>query len=191
MLRIEPSLGESIQTTAQRAVQFSDDRDAPVQFDFNGVHIVVQTGDTELEVIAQWDSECKRQSDEYHASPQYAFDQAEKEVRRKRFQKTVTNLCACLPACILRGDDVVVRWVGEFARPADHVGVIFDPYVLVDKLEAAGYVNNAYVGDDEVKASRLKQARWMIGQAINCLALGIPPHPVLIEFARQYAQEAD
>lgn len=190
MLTLEPGAGESIQRTAQDAILMATDGNESVYFKFNDVSITVRPGDTTDAILRQWESETQQQMAEYQASPQYATDQAMREGAREKAQAAVTMLSACLSACIKGGDRAVVSWVGQFAGPSDYRGVEFDRAGIVRKLKAAGYVNEEYVGDPEVPTDQAKMARWIIGQAISGLVLGMSPHPILAQFADRYSNLA-
>ncbi len=67
------------------------------------------------------------------------------------------------------------------------------PQVLQDavnkalrELEAIGYKNNAHVGRTEW--TRQTIGEYIVGQAINCLRHGLPPHQVTRKFAEDFAK---
>lgn len=69
---------------------------------------------------------------------------------------------------------------------SDHSGLGYNKQVLADALESAGYKQNDCVGDPEVKSSQRIFARWLVGQAIDCLREGMSLHPSIQKFANDY-----
>ncbi len=75
----------------------------------------------------------------------------------------------------------------ELTEKADDCGVKFSTSALADSLEAAGYKENENVTDDpDWLNTKDRLGRYIIGQIINCLRSGMPPHPVALKFISEY-----
>jgi hypothetical protein len=90
----------------------------------------------------------------------------------------------------LDGLDATVDWLDEYIALADDIGV--NPHLKKVKsaLEKAGYVNKEFTGKAFVRDDKRIMGRYIVGQAINCMTNGMPPHPVLGRFAQEYREMA-
>lgn len=85
-----------------------------------------------------------------------------------------------------------VRWLSRFSEWADYIGVNYNQQEVIATLESK-YQDGAHVGrpKEDFQADPQVMGEYIVGQAINCLKSGMPPHPVTQRFAKEYQQIAE
>lgn len=162
---------------------------------FNGVDVTVAPTATIEEVETVWQSAMDRIAEEYRNSPAGRKEAREAKERLKHSQHECDRLLAQLESYDDHpATDKIVAWVAEFSEYADHIGVKYDMAALISKLEQFGYVANAHVAKSNREKKNVKNlsrqvmGEYIIGQAISCIKNGMPPHPVVMRFAKEYAE---
>lgn len=63
------------------------------------------------------------------------------------------------------------------------------PREVAARIVAMGYAKHAHVGKPELvfEEDEVIFGEWIVGQSIDCMEKGMPPHPVSTGFAAQYA----
>jgi hypothetical protein len=93
--------------------------------------------------------------------------------------------------------DHLIGWLHSFAHHANAASVDFDAAAGLRRgglewicllFESKGYRDGDGVGQDpDWFCTRARLGRYIIGQAINCMRKGLPPHPGATErFCSQY-----
>lgn len=190
--RAEAGAGSHIKVACTAAIQVATKEKVEVSFNFNGVEIVAVEGDSPEKLEALFKNELDRQAREWQeseAGKKYAADQ---RLKLEKLQSSIDELLAEFDT-VSGVQSKLVDWVGRFSELNDHTGLNFDNHALSEKLQAAGYEENAEVGKDSesILADKAKMARYIIGQAINNLRSGMPIHPICSKFAADYAKMAE
>lgn len=136
--------------------------------------------------MRQWDERNEASRRRYRDSPQgkAEADRRVKEILRK--QRSINDSRDTL-AFIADDQDKLMFWLKSFAYDADDIGVQFSKDRLAEQLEAAGYAENEHVGEKpEWFNTRPRMAHYIVGQAINCLRIGMCPHPITGSFVDKY-----
>lgn len=184
---METTPGQHIDSAVQAAIDIASRTACPVQFVFNGAHVLVQPGERHRDIVTKWQSTMDRNAAEYRASPAGIKAAERAAVRLAQHQRDHDRLMQELPAAA-RDEAKLVQWCADFSVAADHSGIVgarFDD--AADMLEAAGWRRDDCVGMDKMEFDRAPiLARWIVGQAINCMRSGLPPHGVTQKFAEQY-----
>ena len=72
-------------------------------------------------------------------------------------------------------------------QPTIEMSETFSKDRLAAQLEAAGYAENEHVGEKpEWFNTRPRMAHYIVGQALNCLRIGMGPHPITGSFVDKY-----
>lgn len=187
-LYVEAEIGCDIHSVCVEAIQLAVRNKMKVEFQFNGVDIIVTENDTPDDVVAEFLNELDRRANiwkESEAGKQYAKEQAQK---LDILQHAVDEMLYVFDE-ISTDTGKLIAWVGRVAELNDHIGLKFDKLELAKKMEALGYVENEEVGTRsvDIQQSKLRMARYIIGQAINNLKSGMPIHPMCSKFATDYA----
>jgi hypothetical protein len=158
-----------------------------VRFEFNGADVTVHPGQTteeiNAEVARQWDANAAA----YRASPEGQRDAIEAAERLAKSQADHDSLTEEMQAAFA-GEGTMMDWLDRFCEAADHVGVKGKRFLdVIAALEAAGYARNAATGyAPEAYDNPEIMARYIAGQALDSMYMGLPPHPLTHKFVAQY-----
>jgi len=187
MLTYEGFPGEHISTACEEAKEIAKKNRKPIRFDFNGVKIVATGKKSISSMLWEFDLVLGQHSQTYRRSRKYQEykKKRDREVRQSQFM--VDSLTNGLPGLIEEGLVGVVYFCAALSKYADNVDVKTDFNRIVSVLEGAGYINNEHTGRPESDFSNAEtMGRYIVGQAINCMKKGLPPHPITTEFEKTY-----
>jgi len=177
---IEARPGEHIRTVAMRAATAADERHEPVEFLFNDVLMTVAPGAEAESVVTEYEVKCEERRAAYRASPEGIAAAKARAAEIVANQAEVDALMAELPTA--RSDIDVIDWLCAYAREADDIDVKAPHAAVADYLEGLGYRRGENVGRTDLANDRVGMARWIIGQALDFLRRGYPPHGVIHHF---------
>lgn len=178
--------GEHIDTAILHAIQLARTSDNFVSFNFNGVDLIVQENDLQADVRKRFEDEQKRQQQEYQKTDAYAEKVKQQKERADTTQNKVNTMLNQLG--LITTEAELVSWIGDFSAINDHVDVDIAPQFIIEHLETLGYERNDCVNHPDVRHDSTVFARWLIGQALDCLHRGMPVHPVAQKFSEDYQQ---
>lgn len=211
-LEYDPMAGENIEFSCKTAIDLSIKNEMPVRFVFNGIELIASRHSTVESLLETFHSEMTRRVEEYENSPEYQIKQEQRRVEleekkvkvrklledfdslyKKSFLDNAINvsLKGKLPSNPYKYMGKMIDWIDEFAPLADDIGISieYNPYEMASKLEMAGFIENEGVGyDKDWFDTKEKMGRYIIGQVINCLKKGMPPHPITSSFIEKYRQ---
>jgi hypothetical protein len=198
MRTFEPSAGTRIDEACRQAVALAVEHDTEVRFVFNDIALSAKPTDRPQLLADRWHSILTAKQEAYERSPEGIAAKAARANAIIRQQAELDAIVDALPK-ILRVDghlDALVKWVKEITSAADDVAVKWSPQVVADQLEAAGYQENEHVGQSpDWFNCRERMGRYIVGQAINGMRIGMGPHPIAQSFADRYfklpAREAE
>lgn len=185
-LEYSPSAGTHIGLACKEAVAMAVNENAKVKFSFNGVELLARPQHSPADLQAEWDAISNQRAEDYRNSPKgrAAAKKRTEEILRK--QRSMNTSLAVPPDAIADHDKLMILLKGV-AEDADDIGVQFSKDRLAAQLEAAGFVENEHVGEKpEWFNSRPRMARYIVGQALNCLRRGMGPHPATGSFVERY-----
>lgn len=197
-LTIEFAGGTTIEQAASDAVALAKTRKRAVAFNFNGIKMVAPPSrKTAANILANsFIRQSEKRAEDWRNSPEglaYAAERAKELAER---QAAVTSAIQALPEVLaIQSLGALIGWLTLFVEDANDTGIDWEAATgirgeplewIVLQLIAAGYRENEYVGTDPELFTRERLGRWIVGQAINCLRLGLPPHPITQKFAKEY-----
>lgn len=180
--------GDYLPKVVERVVARANERGTPVRLEFNGIVLVVAPGRTAEDVVEEWERERSASVTAYRESPAGKRADAEAAAGLAQVQSEHDRLTA-IPIATLSESDLI-GWLEQYADAVDYIGVWGRDYgAVADALEAAAYKQNDAMGlpISEYNNPRV-MARYIVGQAIDCLRKGLPPHPVIHNFASKYRE---
>lgn len=187
MKTLEIPVGKNIDYACDLACKIAHRDQIDVGFNFNGVNVIATPKNSPEEVKKFWRAEMDREAEEYRNSPEGRRETTRRQKQLKNDQATVDNLVNTLSGYIQNGLDDVVLWCKRFAEVADNVHLKYDARNLAAVLEHAGYKQNDMLElPQEEYTKRDVFGRYIVGQAIDCMKMGMPPHQVCIRFAEKY-----
>lgn len=155
-----------------------------VWFMWNGYsRVTVLRTDTVAAAVDRFDAAWERSRREYAASPA-AHRRAEHDRRRTiRNQRAFDTAIATRPVD-MTDLDAVVEWIARW-QPHIRRGTKWSAPDLLKELQQAGYVQDAHTcGQDAPEATELRarlegsrklMGEYLVGQAMSCMASGMPP----------------
>lgn len=185
-----PGIGEHIETACKRAKQMSRETGQIIRFDFNGIPNQSSPKTSVTTMIGEFERVCRQRGEAYRLSRKGITDAENRRQEVERKQKAIDFLTSKenVDKVISLGMHSVLGLISNITEPADDIDVHFDNAKLANTLENAGYMDGFGVGNKPGWFdSKERMGLYIIGQAINCLKHGLPPHPTLtIEFIKQY-----
>jgi hypothetical protein len=180
-----PDIGMEITQAARNAILLAKAYQEPVSFKFNDVPLEVDADCDPVAVAGKYATVCAERAEAYRKSPEgiAAAERRSREVVDKQLK--CDQLVAYLP--VIHTITEVVYWLDKYTEVADDVGVDASQRLVLQILEDKGYVANEHVGQPPgwfCFQDRL--GRYIVGQAMECLFKGMPPHPVLRTFVDKY-----
>jgi hypothetical protein len=189
-LTLNPTAGERLEVCIKEAlVQAKAVNEIVTIVNFNGVDIDITPTTTEQQALEYFHNTLEQRHQLWLNSPEGREAVAKREQEIKHYQNEVDRLISRLPI-IARNLDTLIDWLVEFSHVADDIGVRYNHHDVAHVLKTFGYQENAHCTEDkeEVKGwDRKTMGEYIVGQAINCLLRGLPPHPNLTpKFAEEY-----
>ena len=206
----EPMAGEHILKSCSGAIKIANEQSLPVRFKFNGI-VLVARSDSKPETLAEkYHADSDKRFEKYQKTKKYRvqiakrnaeikfkeveikklFDRLDLIIKKNFLDKVVSeNLKGRLPINTEKNQGELLDWLDKFTPLADDIEIKFDRAALASKLEEAGFIENESVGmNPGWFDTREKMARWILGQVINCLKKGMPPHPIMTSFIEKYRE---
>ena len=185
-IKYNPFAGTYIKYACAEAIALAKKTNRIVETSFNGVKMRINKRHPLKHVLNQWDERLHASCRRYNESP------AAKIAKEKRYLEVVAKQAKIDIAMGNLGDaiddlDKLMEWLKPVVENADDSGVNFSTDVLLERLESAGYVKGEYVGNPpEWFNTRSRIGRYIIGQVLDCLHKGMPPHPMTSSFIDKY-----
>lgn len=177
--------GEQIDRTVTRALEYAKTNNERVKFDFNGVSVVVLATDTVSSIVNKWSADLDAIAIAYNNSPEGKRAAAETLLRKKAGQTKLDRLMKELTHCC-KNIDTLVKWCVELSDVV-RIDTEWNPGLIRQTIEAAGYERNKHVGQPpEAFDGNLQMLKeYIVGQSIDALYMGLPPHQVIHKFAEE------
>ncbi len=187
-LTFEPSPGTHISHACKEAVAMAINKNSDVEFDFNGIKVTATPQSSPASLEADWDAKMAAEAKAYRESERYTAEQQRRAEEVKTNQQTVDRFMEEIELVLATcSRDSLMEWLKPFVGASDDVEVKFDHKKLADLLEHFGYLENAHVGTPpEAFTTRKLIGEYILGQVVNCLRSGMPPHPITNSFIEKY-----
>lgn len=187
-LTLEVGCGTSIVTACRQAVSKAVSSQAYVRFDFNGIEMIATPQSNSDNLESEWSKKLEIRAETYRNSPEGRQAALDAEVRSNE-AKYQTDICMSALPFVLRENslDSLMNWLRKFTEAADHVDAEYSTQEVIERLEGAGYARGYGVGNPEDWFNnRERMGRYIVGQSLDCLHNGMPPHQVLFRFVDEY-----
>jgi hypothetical protein len=189
MIDFENTPGDTFWMVADKAINVSVQADQPVRVVFNEIELTVSPKDTGDLVWQRYMTAYDKLCEAYQASPEgiAAAERARTEVEMA--QAKHDQLMESLPE--IAGDEAaLMNWLVLYSDAADHIHVRKDFPRVWSMLEVHGYQDNDAVGlDEQAYKNKRVMARYIVGQAINCMKnINKGPHPITEKMVTEYNQ---
>lgn len=182
---LDPWCGSRINHVCEIASQWTSLANKGIEFNFNGILITATPGDSSDSLCQSYETQSEQRSKDYQESP--AGKAAAEENRKDIFNKQliIDRLVSKLPI-VIDDEFAILKWACAVEHNS-RIGVKCNYRALGEAL-GSRWPNNAHVGKtpEEINASPQITAEYIMGQVVNCLLMGTPPHPMVNHFYEQY-----
>lgn len=179
-----PTGGEDIADAFRRAIYMARDNAQAVKFTFNGEEITVFPHNIPAERVNEWHENIALKRQLYEASPEYLAAKAARVAEGKRLADVAEKTVAAA-AVNLTVLSVAVDLCATLAE-CDHVDADIPWRAYAQMFRAAGYVAGEGVGRTDLDRAPVACGRYIVGQAVDCMLRGMPPHPMTSTFADRW-----
>lgn len=187
MRTYDPIVGYSINDACAELALAAKHHGEPLEMTFNEIRVVADPGDDAATLATRWRFESDLRWKNYRASAEGTAEAQRRREEIARKQAMVDDLVATWPIVAPNGWAAILHWVETLTENADDVGVKLDHAVLASMLETSGHIENQHVGESRAFFETPDNlARYIMGQVINCLRSGMPPHPVCLGFIERW-----
>lgn len=196
-LNYSATIGSHIQQAAREATRLAKSHRALVRMDFNDVLLRAAPKKSASTLLWEFTLGMSRAASNYRQS-----EKGQQEARRRALevlqrQDAVTAAIRSLPGLLeINNLDHLMGWLHSFVEHADDVGVDFNAAAgltsgglewIAVLFEAKGYRQGEGVGQSpDWFTTRERLGRYVIGQALECIRSGMPPHPITQKFVADY-----
>ena len=183
---LEVDCGVHISRACGDAAAWSSRHATNLAFTFNDIHVTATPASTGDALLAEFNRESNRRAEVYRASPEYVAAQKREAEQVAECQVQLDAIVAELPSVL---DDAprLLDCLCRLSDVGDRIGVKCDHRAVAATLESK-WKRSDCVGmlPDTIQADPQLMARYIVGQAIDCLRRHMPPHPMIRTFAEQY-----
>lgn len=179
-----PRCGTHIDDVSRIAWETANLDNCRVAFTFNGIDLTVEPTDNPDTAAKWYEAECKVRAAAYRASEAGRAAAAARVARLASAQKTLDALIADMGD--MSDPKRAVAFVRDLASVADDVGLVWNKKSVARRLKSAGWVASANRGNAFRADDRENVAGWIVGQALSMMRNGMPPHPMLADFAEKW-----
>lgn len=183
---MEFDAGTSINEASERSAHRAYITQGDVAFAFNGLIVVAKPGDPPATIANRYHVAIDERHRQYLASPKGRRDARQRNLQIADRQKQADELEKNLPQVLQSGDgDALVRWLVDLSVVADDVAVKKNTAFLAGAIMAFGWKCNdaTHMAPRQYTADRSLAVRYLVGQALDCMMCGKPPHPIIQDFA--------
>lgn len=196
----QPSVGSRVEHVIRRCLyRLTDEPAIPERarglwFMFNNYRVTVLRGDTEATAMARFDAARERER-QWRLNSRAHRKHQEYQRRYKARKQAAFDAALATRPTDLTDLDATVEWIGRW-QPHIVIGTNWKPNELLMELGAAGYSQNMNCIDKSdpqyaekqaaLTASRKLMGEYLIGQAMSCMASGMPPHDVYQHMIKQW-----
>lgn len=186
-----PQLGTHIDNAVHTALTIARQHGDDVTFTFNGVTLIV-AADVALgtapfvDYHKVWNDQMAANAAAYHASPEGIRAAQEAADRLADCNRKNAALVASLPGILACGDNAtILRWLCDL-ESASHIESPVGYPALAAQFTAAGYLAGVNTSTDFRATDSDNFARYIIGQCVDMMAGGMPPHGVIHGFVEKW-----
>jgi len=189
MLNYNPPVGEMISETARKIVALANAMNEAVSAEFNDVKLVANPGDSATRITKFYSSEIERRAREWRESPEGRRAAQEEKERRRALQAQMDEAMIELLTLNFSDFNAVITWLEKICDPSNYIGMKVPYKKIVDTFRRHGYKPNVNIDGDFDGDDEESFARYIIGQALNCLQKVYAIHGVIHKFADDWRKQ--
>ncbi len=179
--------GDHISQAAEKMVDLVRRTGRDVAALFNGISLVATKSTTPSDIVAFYNSESERRAREFRESPEGKAEARRNELDVIRLQAMCDRLVADLPETLDSGNlSLIINWLTTMQESSDRIGVKTPGAEIIRQFHEHGFEPGVNCGPAFNGEDRENFARWLIGQALDCLQNGPGIHPIVHKFAKTW-----
>lgn len=187
MKTYHPGVGTHISDACAGLVAFAQEHGEPAEMSFNDETIVAEPNDSADGLVSRFHTASEMRAQQWRNSAAGVAEAQRRSEDIARKQSAIDTLLKNWPVVQPLGWSVVMSWAEALTENADDIGVKLDHRALAATLEASGYEENSGVGQKpEWFNTPERLGGYIMGQVINCLKSGMPPHQVIGGFIERF-----
>lgn len=184
MVTIEPPIGGHISHAVSLLVKAAD-KHGSARMMFNDFEIIATAGQTQSDVLAQWNKKFDDAHIAYLNSPEHAARQKKRDAEIAELQAKYDDLVSDLPFLDWDSDVAVLDWICAIQPATDHIGVVKNKDAIIKAFARRGFKPNEFTGDAYVAGDRNIEFRYLVGQALATLQ-AVAIHGVIHSFVDKW-----
>lgn len=182
---IKTYAGDHIHDVFKKALRMAWRKNRIIKFEFNEYKFTIRKRLSERHLRKQWehmlDASSLRWRNSKEGREYFAEREAEVIKNQSEIDKLMSNLVSATNL------DEILNWFELFVPLADDIRIRYNGAEIVKFLTKAGYSENYGVGERKhFFENKENLGRYIIGQCINCMNRGMPPHPICVKFIKDY-----
>ena len=174
--------GEHLIKAIEASIRASSYYKEFVYLRFNDVDLVVSSESNVSTIVKEFEDEVEYQRKKYEASTEGIKEKQDHENMLQAQNDKLNQLKENLPD--FSNLDSVISWLGELEKSCDCISL--SKAGIVEVFEGKGYFAGVNCGEDFKEDDRDNCARWLIGQALECIRDAGAIHPMYHTFAKQW-----
>ena len=162
--------GNHINSVATAMCVKSKEIQGPVYSTFNEIRIDATPTSIPEEVVKWYMDECDRRAKTYWDSPEGKAAAQESRNRVDNAQKIIDDAMVDLATLDFTNNSDVIYWFERIRDATDHIGVVTPADEIINVFEAHAFKANENTGKDFIANDEDNVARYLVGQALECLS---------------------
>lgn len=178
--------GTHVSDAAAKLASIAQEIGRPATYEFNGTPLTVNPGEDPDFAVARWNTDFEAKQKTWRESPEGVAAKERSDRELAYAHGVMADVLSLLPFKWFESHRHAMQWLAMYAPAADHIDVDAEFSRVTKVLLASGYVQNDRVGlPQDAYRDGDTMARWVAGQALECMAKGMPPHPITADFAKK------
>ena len=177
-----------LEDAVQNAIKLAREKRCLVRFNFSGVSLFATPKKSPVTIEWEYNHISSQKADARCMSAEYRekYGRGTDDLKAKQLalDDCLVNVLGVLDSGL---DDVMV-WLSDFIPLSQDGRLVYGRRNLAEAFERHGYKQNEFIdGAKDFYLVKENLGRYIVGQVIDCLKRGFPPHPRLIRHCGTYA----
>lgn len=178
--------GTHITEAAKMLIAFAVENNSKVWMSFNDIKLVANTDSEIGDVVQSFSQQNEEREQAYLKSPAYEADMQQIETKRQEKQNLADTCMRNLPFLNFSDYGTILQWLCCLQESSDCIGVTFDRGLVVNKFLCHGFKPNVNTDSDFNPTNEDNVARYIIGQALDCLQTVGAIHSIINKFTTDW-----
>lgn len=185
-ITIDPACGSYIKTVIQQAISIAATKDCNVSFTFNGIELIVNALSIYDDVIKEWDTKRKEESERWRNSPEGIAYFEEQRLDTEKKQRIMNSLMVIAP-CVWKQNknwNRKMKWLVDY-HSCNISSVSYDKDKIISIVENSHEDGWGVGKPQEFFENKENMAKYVIGQWLNMMKKMDCVHDMVGSFAEK------